>query len=224
MMSLPLDAKTSARWPLPAGIAAPLVYAGVVLLGGALTPGYSHRDDPISALMETGAPARALIDPLFAVYDLLLVAFALGLRRGFARTGVDLPATVPVSLALVGVAGLLTWPLPMDPVGGAASPTGIAHIALAGAQSLGTLVAILSAGMALNKTRAWPWLSLYCFATASLLLATGMVAGAAAATNGPLAGLWERLTIGAFQQWLVVIAVVGLLSRPDSGNAAPRAL
>lgn len=61
------------------GILAPVVYVLTVILGGVLRPGYSHVSQAISDLMATGAPNKSLLDPLFALYNLLAIAFALGL-------------------------------------------------------------------------------------------------------------------------------------------------
>ena len=77
------------------GIIAPLLYVFTVALGGILTPNYSHVSNAISELIETGAPYTMFLNPLFDVYNILIVLFAAGLyyarnvRRSF-RAGVVL--------------------------------------------------------------------------------------------------------------------------------------
>src|SRR5215211_3649359 len=61
------------------GILAPIVYVLTVLLGGVIRPGYSHVSQAVSDLIATNAPNKSLLDPLFALYNLLVIAFALSL-------------------------------------------------------------------------------------------------------------------------------------------------
>jgi hypothetical membrane protein len=61
------------------GILAPLAYVLTVVVGGILRPGYSHIAQYISELIEAGAPNKAILDPLFAIYNILTIAFGIGL-------------------------------------------------------------------------------------------------------------------------------------------------
>jgi Protein of unknown function (DUF998) len=61
------------------GMLAPVVYVGAVIMGGVLRPGYSHISQFVSELIEAGAPNKSLLDPLFALYNLLTIAFGIGL-------------------------------------------------------------------------------------------------------------------------------------------------
>lgn len=61
------------------GVLAPIVYAVTVVLGGILRPGYSHISQFVSELIAAGAPNKSLLDPLFALYNLLTIAFGAGL-------------------------------------------------------------------------------------------------------------------------------------------------
>ena len=60
------------------GILASLLYIGTDILAGMLWKGYSFTDQAISELLAIDAPTSGLVVPLFTLYDLLLVAFALG--------------------------------------------------------------------------------------------------------------------------------------------------
>ena len=100
------------RLLLAAGMASPLVYLGAVVLGGAITPGYSHVSEHVSNLVRSGAPHKNALNPLFVVYNLLVLAFAAGL---FTMVG-DRPANrrrtagtlAALSLAVEGAAGFAT--------------------------------------------------------------------------------------------------------------------
>jgi hypothetical protein len=59
------------------GILAPVVYVTTVILGGILRPGYSPLSEAVSELIATGAPNKLFLDPLFALYNLLTLAFGM---------------------------------------------------------------------------------------------------------------------------------------------------
>ncbi len=60
------------------GILSSLLYAGIDALGGTLWKGYSFFNQPDSDLGAIGSPVRTVVFPLFIVYDVLFIAFALG--------------------------------------------------------------------------------------------------------------------------------------------------
>jgi hypothetical protein len=57
------------------GIIAPLAYVVAVAVGGILQPGYSHIAQYVSELIEAGAPNKAILDPIFAIYDFYFYCF-----------------------------------------------------------------------------------------------------------------------------------------------------
>ncbi len=90
------------------GVLAPIAFTLVVVVLGAITPGYSHVRDVISVLGGTEAPYGAVQDANFLVCGLLLVAYAVGLHRGLtggrgSRWGPGLLALAGVGLAGAGL-------------------------------------------------------------------------------------------------------------------------
>ena len=83
------------------GILAPLVYVTAVVLGGLLRPDYSHKSQAISELIASGAPNKLLLDPLFALYNLLTAAFGIGL---FMAVGDKPPTEARISGSLGALA------------------------------------------------------------------------------------------------------------------------
>jgi hypothetical membrane protein len=63
------------------GILAPVLYVFTVILGGAISPEYSHVSQAVSDLIATDAPNKPLLDALFAIYNLLAIAFAFSLLQ-----------------------------------------------------------------------------------------------------------------------------------------------
>ena len=66
------------------GMAIPVVYILLYLVGGALRPGYSHILNSVSELLSPGAPNRRLLMSIQILYAFLHILFGLGVLR-FSR-------------------------------------------------------------------------------------------------------------------------------------------
>ena len=93
---------------LGCGIAASLLYVVTDLLGGMAYEGYSFSAQTISELGAIGSPSKSFVDPLFLTYDVLLVAFGIGvMRESVARKrALHFAALL---LAGIGVIGLVSF-------------------------------------------------------------------------------------------------------------------
>lgn len=193
------------------GILAPVVYVSAVILGGILSPDYSHKSQAVSELIEAGAPNKDLLNPLFAAYNLLTGVFGLGLFmvvRTSSQTEGRLSGSLgALALVFEAIVGFATIFFPQDPRGAAPTLTGATHIALAGLSSLATAVTILLMGLWFRKVPGLHSYGTYSFITVAIIFVTGGLAAWAVPTNNPFAGVFERLVIGAFLQWLVVIGL-----------------
>jgi hypothetical protein len=206
------------------GMLAPVVYVGTVTLGGILWPGYSHVSQAVSDLIATGAPNKALLDPLFALYNLLAIAFAIGL---FQRIRADDPprgtmvATVgALVLVAQGLFGLVTLFFP-EPRGGMDAPissTGMMHIVFAGLSALTTMLAILLMAFWFRNIPNQRGYSLYSFISVGVVFVSGGLAAASIASQSSAGGLFERITIGGFLQWLFVLALMMYRSEVAEGK------
>ncbi len=190
-----------------AGILAPLVYAAAVVLGGWLTPGYSHASQPISALIMGDAPAASVLDPIFTLYNALVILFAFAVGRAFRGFGFVVVVLVPAFLVLLGLAGILLDFYPMDPIGAVITYGGRVHLWLAGLASLSTVLAVLLSALALRNDPAWGRFAGYSLVSVIVIVFSGGFAALAAARHSPVMGLWERVTIGAFLLWMLVLAL-----------------
>lgn len=201
-----------ARNLLAAGLAAPALYGATVIIGGFATPGYSHLAQPVSALFETGAPHALSVSLAFIAYNLLLMAFAAGLLRALAAH----PAAsrlVPAIIALNGLFGLAIELAPMDPVGAPATPAGVVHLVLAGLLVLTTAGAMAAALATRHATPVYAALARMTLVLLVILLVTGAWAAIAANRSLPMLGLAQRLTIGSYLLWLVLLAARFLRKR-----------
>lgn len=198
------------RFLLVCGVLSSLLY--VVIDGvAALRYGdyHSYISQAISELGAVGAPTRQLVHPLFVAYGVLLIAFGVGVWTSAGRTR----ALRVIGTLLVGIAvvGLVTPPMYLRGTGNISGD--LPHIILTGVIVLFILFAIAS-GASLYGRR---W-RLYSFATLLTLVASGAWTGfyatrLAAQQPTPWLGVAERINIGAYLTWVVVLAITLLRGR-----------
>src|SRR4051794_40781004 len=204
--------RMSRKYLLACGMLAALIYVGTVILGGLLRPDYSHVAHAISELIAAGAPNTALLNPLFTLYDLLLAAFGAGLllmiKASPEERGNRNGTWGAFALIVAGMLGvLMNLFFPQDPGGPPVTVTGTVHVALAGVLSLGTMLAMLWSGLWLRHLPGLRAYWIYSLVSLAVVFASGGLGAAAIATSSPFLGLVERVTIGAFIQWVFVIAL-----------------
>lgn len=207
------------------GIAYALLYVvGNDVLAAGRFPGYDRGAQNISELAAIGSPARALALTLLPVATALMIAFGLGVWRS-SQGGRSLHVAGGLIVAC-GLVGLLSLPFPMTAraqlIAGASMPANdIGHIVLTAATVL-LIVAMMAFAAAPSSTgfRAYSALS------ALTVLAFGALTGTqapqlAAGAPTPYMGLYERISIGAWLLWMVVLAAVLLAgTRADRRTSA----
>jgi len=195
------------------GVLAPLLYIGTVIIGGFLRPSYNHISQAVSDLIATGAPNKALLDPLFSLYNLLSIGFAVGLFQ-YVHSDFQQPrklvgeigAFVLIAQGIIGLATLF-FPEPAGGMTAAITSTGKLHIVFAGLSSLTTMLSILLMGLWFKVSQRHRKYASYSFLSVAIVFLTGGLAAVCVAHQSPFAGLVERITIGGFMQWLFVIAL-----------------
>ena len=197
------------------GILTPPLYVAINLLGAAQWENYSFASQAVSELSAIGAPSRSLLLWLGAVYDLFVLAFALGVWRS-AGSKRSLRLTAAFLLGTVIVDTLFRF-APMHMRGTPPTLTDTMHIVLSAAISLCILLAVASSAAAFGR-----WFRVFAIATILIMLVAGAWTGFEARgvpTNAPtpVLGLMERIDIGAYLLWTVVLAVVLLPRRDGAG-------
>ena len=189
---------------LVCGVLSSLLYIGIDALA-ALRYGkyHSYVSQAISELGAVGAPTKELVDPLFLAYGVLLIAFGVVVWTSAGPTR----SLRVIGALLVGIAvvGLVTPPMYLRGTGNVSSD--LPHIVLTGVIVLFILSAI-GFGASLYGRR---W-RLYSFATLMTLLATGAWTGfegsrLAAGQPTPWLGIGERINIGAYLLWVLVLSI-----------------
>ena len=194
----------SRRALLVCGVLSSLVYVGIDQIAAVRNAGYhDFASQTISELFARGAPTKPLVDPLLVLYDLLTIAFGVGVwqsARGNRPRRVA--AASLIAVGAIGLPGPWLFPMNLRGVGGDGS-----HIAVTGVIVLFILVAMAAGAFALG-----PRFRVYSIASMVATLGFGALTGVQAkglATGDPTPwiGITERLCIGAFLVWVGVLAV-----------------
>ena len=198
------------------GLLSSLLYVATDLLGGMRYEGYSFGSQAISELGAIGAPSKQFVDPLFFAYNLLAVAFGIGVFRSAAAHNRALRFTgaTLIGYGVIGVAaGLVGSFFAMHQRGSGSMAGDSPHIILTGILVLLLLIAMVFGAFAFGER-----FRIYSLATITTLLAFGVsTAGyaprVAAGEPTPGMGIVERIDVYSALLWIAVLAIA-LVRRP----------
>jgi Protein of unknown function (DUF998) len=207
--------RASTRWLLASGVVGPVLFIVMVLIEGATRPDYDPMQVFVSQLSLGDEGWLQVAN--FVLSGLLIVAFALGLRRVVpsgraSRWGPILVGLVGLGMIVSGVYvtdPALGYP-PGAPAGLTASPSGHGLVHLLGAVSVFGGLAVVCVVFA-RRFRAQadrPWM-IYSATSAIGLLVFYFAATTSASISGPvhgIAGLLQRVSIGIGFVWIALLA------------------
>lgn len=198
---------------LACGIAAPLVYLAADVIAGLRWEGYSFRDQTISELNALGAPTRALTIVLGLAGYSLLTAFGVGVRR-CAPLHRRL-RLVGGALVTLGLLSLFAVPFASMHVREAEESLSDTLHLVGGGIALVLLLVVIGFGASVLGTG----FRVYSVATVLVLLAFGAWSGLdgpelADDLATPWVGVKERISVYAYQGWLVAFSVALLRLHP----------
>jgi hypothetical protein len=199
------------------GILSSLLYAAMNVFIAAQWPEYSSKTQTVSELFAVDAPTQGLWIPLGVVYTLLAAAFGVGVRMSSAG---NRPLRIAGSLLIAyGIAGLGGPFFPMHLRAALAAGGGnwsdTMHISLTMLLVLLMMIAMGFGAFAFGKGfRIYSILSMLVLVTFGILT---MREAPGIDVNGPTPwiGVYERVNIGVFLLWVVVLAIVLLRGRND---------
>jgi hypothetical protein len=199
---------------LVCGVLSSLLYVGIDLLAAVRYREYhSFVSQTISELSARGAPTKQFVDPLYVLYDVLTIAFGVGVwRSAGGKSALRMAGVFLVAIGVVGLPG--PWLFPMHVRGSADVSSDVPHIVATSVIVLLIVAMIMSGAFALG-----PRFRRYSFATVVASLVFGALASIeavriAAGEPTPWIGLTERASIGGFLLWVAVLAII-LLRDPD---------
>ena len=211
------------RGLLVCGVLSSLLYVAMTILVARQWDGYSSASQTISELSAIGAPTRSLWAVPGAVYTVLVIAFGWGVWKSGAH---DRAFRIVGGLILAYGALGLVWPFaPMHLRETLAAGEGTAsdtmHLVLASVTVLLMLLAIAFGAAAFGRP-----FRLYSIVTLVILATFGALTfrdapGIAANLPTPWIGVWERINLGVFLLWVVVLAIA-LLRVEDTARGIVR--
>ncbi|MGZ5220357.1 MAG: DUF998 domain-containing protein [Chitinophagaceae bacterium] len=196
------------KFLLACGMLSSLLYIAMNVFMPMLYVGYNSASQTVSELSAIGAPTRPLWVALAVVYALLMIAFGLGVRRSAGRNrSLRIVGTVMIVNGVIG----LFWP-PMHQrevlAAGGGTMTDTLHIVFTMITIPLFLLAIGFGAAAFGKR-----FRIYSIVTIVVLIVFGVLTGLdsprmEADLPTPWMGIWERISIGAYMLWVVVLSII----------------
>lgn len=198
------------------GIFSSLLYVAMNIFVAMRYPGYNSVTYAVSELSAIGAPTRSLWTSWAFVYTFLVMAFGWGILR--ASDGNRAVRMMGILILVYGALGFGWHFAPMHQrdvlAAGGGTISDTMHIVFSFVTVFLMLIAIGFGAAAFGKTfRLYSIISLVTLLIFGIL--TGLEApGIDANQPTPMIGVWERINIGIFLLWVIVLALV-LLKRRD---------
>ncbi|HYK47186.1 MAG TPA: DUF998 domain-containing protein [Parafilimonas sp.] len=193
-----------------AGIASSLLYVLMNILCPLLYVGYDSVSQTVSELSAIDAPTRPIWVPLGLAYTLLLVAFGLGVWRSSAEN--RSLRIVGALFAIHGFIGLFWPPMHQREVlaAGGGTMTDTMHILFAM-----VTVPLMALEIGFGAAAFGKRFRIYSIISLAILMVFGILTGLDGPAIGknlptPFIGIWERINIGVFLLWVVVLGIVVL--------------
>jgi hypothetical membrane protein len=177
----------------------PIAWWLLIVLNGAITPGYSHVSDFISTLGSVGAPYAFLQQLNFGIFGGSILALAAGIHFWF-----DDGRKPRVSTALLGVFGsgvLLAAVFPENPAA-PDSVTDTLHTIVSIVAFLAGVSAVSLVTRRLGAEDRWPTYRYEPAVTPVVVLMTFVVSVSTVIIESPLLGLTQRVFIGVMSLWV----------------------
>lgn len=190
------------------GLIAPILFAFMTVLGGAIRPGYSHISKTVSELFSPGSPNKLLLDILHTVYALLVTLFGVGLLQFFNRVKQSsrfgkLGASLYIAMGCLSVA--IATLFPQDAWGSPPTFPGQMHIYLSGMIGFLSLISMLLIGIWFKRAKIFPGFGTYTFITIGLCVISASFFLANAGSS--IWGLTERIAILIGFLWVFRLAL-----------------
>ncbi|MBR0599343.1 DUF998 domain-containing protein [Sinanaerobacter chloroacetimidivorans] len=187
------------------GILSSLLYVSTDILAAMQWEGYSYTSQAVSELMAVGAPTRPFVATLFSIYDILVIAFGIGICLADSRKRARFTGILLIGSGIVGLATLLFFPMHLR--GAEKTLSDVIHAIFTGVTVLLILFSV-GFGTALYGKR----FRLYSIVTILVIILFGALAGmegpkVAAQLPTPWLGIMERINIYSYLLWVLVLAV-----------------
>jgi len=203
-LTVVLHPETLRKFLLISGIASSLLYVAMDIIGAAAFPGYNSASRAVSELSAIDTPSRPFMLAMGLVYNVLVLAFSVGV---WASSAHNRPLRITATLLMIfGVLGFVAPIASMHQRGTQFNYIDTLHITLAMIDVALMFASIAFGSLAFGKKFRW-----YSIVTVVMLLLFGALTIPyapliAANQETPLLGVFERINIGVFMLWIIVLA------------------
>jgi len=200
--------KLKSRTLILCGILSPILYILATIIGGLLIPEYSHIKNAVSELIQSGAPNKLLLVTLMVISSISTILGCLGIILTHKKRINKLVTTGIILILINGLLGLLTYTIfPQDPIHAPMTLPGIMHIVIVAISALITIVSPLLVGFGICRNEGWESFKLYSIISVLIIFIAGGLTPFIILKEIPLMGLIQRIAIGAYFQWFIVLSI-----------------
>ncbi|MFW9942902.1 MAG: DUF998 domain-containing protein [Candidatus Thorarchaeota archaeon] len=191
------------------GIFGPIIFLINDLIGSIITHGFNPIRNAVSELTQRGSENAILLSSLFLIAGVMLVVFAIGIIVHYKFADSKLLFLGGIFIIFLGIFSALSGTIfPMDPFDTDATFPGTMHIVLTGFNIVLIILAIPMIGIGLYREKKWKSFRLYSIVTVLIMATCGGLTSVLMMNDIELLGLFERITIYAYQLWIAILAVL----------------
>ena len=197
------------------GIFGPIIFLLNDIIGNIITKGFSPIINAVSELTQAGSENTVLLSSLFFIAAIMLMIFGIGLVAHFKFGHSKLIFFGGIFIILLGVFSALSGTIfPMGPFGGDETFAGNMHIILTGLNIVLVVLSIPMIGIGLNRIKQWKSFRLYSIMTVLVMIIFGASTSVLIMNDIEMLGLFERITIYAYQLWIFILAFLFIKEQP----------
>lgn len=213
------ETKRPSRHLALVGIVGPVIWWLLIIINGALTPGYSHITDFISTLGAVGAPYGLIQKINFAVFGSSILALSLGIHHRF--DGRRRPRVGTVLLGTFGVGVVLAGVFPENPAA-PESTVNMLHNLVSTIAFVAGIVGVSLISRRIGIDERWPSYPYELTWTVVVVHATFVVFMYSIFTESGFVGVTQRVFIGVMTLWVVIQSYrlyrLGASAPPETGD------
>lgn len=188
------------------GVLSSILYVSTDIFAAMMWRGYSYAAQSVSELMAIGAPTRSLVVLLFTFYNVLIIAFGIGVWASLnPKWTLRITGILLIGYGIVGQLALLFFPMHLR--GGVKTISDTMHATLTMLIVI-IILLFIGFGAAAHKRQ----FRLYSIITIIIMMLFGVLAGmdgprVAAHLPTPWLGVMERINIYTSMLWVMVLAL-----------------
>lgn len=147
----------------------------------------------------------------------MLIIFGIGIVALYKFGDSKLLFLVGIFIIFLGIFSALSGTIfPMDPFNGDATFAGTMHIILTGINIILIILAIPIIGIDLYREKKWKSFRLYSIITVLIMGTCGGLTSVLMMNDIELLGLFEQITIYAYQLWIFILTFLLIKEQPTS--------